>query len=222
MPLRARRCAVADVYPFTRAASASAAPPPQRAASAATAPPPFTPAATAGRLRRRYPEPIAALHARGIIGMRSFDTLRHAFNPHRPSRPAFPHGRIPHRTFLALHPASPHWRIHPSTAAAACHFPFHGVLLGDSGVGKSNLLSRFTCNSFSLDSKSTISVEFATRPIEVTMPSRPLLLLLLFSPPELYAALLLPLALNFSGAARIGWPCARMRLVFDRPLTCSI
>ena len=30
---------------------------------------------------------------------------------------------------------------------------------GDSGVGKSNLLSRFTKNEFNLDSKSTIGVE---------------------------------------------------------------
>ncbi|CAH1448518.1 unnamed protein product [Lactuca virosa] len=41
------------------------------------------------------------------------------------------------------------------------------VLIGDSGVGKSNLLSRFSKNEFSLDSKSTIGVEFATRSIRV-------------------------------------------------------
>lgn len=39
------------------------------------------------------------------------------------------------------------------------------VIIGDSGVGKSNLLSRFTRNEFHLDSKSTIGVEFATRSI---------------------------------------------------------
>lgn len=44
------------------------------------------------------------------------------------------------------------------------------VLIGDSGVGKSNLLSRFTRNEFNLESKSTIGVEFATRSIEVTAP----------------------------------------------------
>ncbi|CAN1123155.1 Ras-related protein Rab11D [Linum perenne] len=37
------------------------------------------------------------------------------------------------------------------------------VLIGDSGVGKSNLLSRFTKNEFNLESKSTIGVEFATK-----------------------------------------------------------
>ena len=41
------------------------------------------------------------------------------------------------------------------------------VLIGDSGVGKSNLLSRFTRNEFNLESKSTIGVEFATRSITV-------------------------------------------------------
>ncbi|XP_047339200.1 ras-related protein RABA1f-like [Impatiens glandulifera] len=44
---------------------------------------------------------------------------------------------------------------------------FKVVLIGDSGVGKSNLLSRFSRNEFSLESKSTIGVEFATRSIQV-------------------------------------------------------
>ncbi|KAK9014271.1 hypothetical protein V6N11_005434 [Hibiscus sabdariffa] len=44
---------------------------------------------------------------------------------------------------------------------------FKVVLIGDSGVGKSNLLSRFTRNEFSLESKSTIGVEFATRSLNV-------------------------------------------------------
>ncbi|XP_019175795.1 PREDICTED: ras-related protein RABA1f-like [Ipomoea nil] len=44
---------------------------------------------------------------------------------------------------------------------------FKVVLIGDSGVGKSNLLSRFTKNEFSAESKSTIGVEFATRTIQV-------------------------------------------------------
>ncbi|ONM05409.1 Ras-related protein RABA6a [Zea mays] len=41
------------------------------------------------------------------------------------------------------------------------------VLIGDSTVGKLNLLSRFTRNEFSLMSKSTIGVEFATHSIHV-------------------------------------------------------
>ena len=43
---------------------------------------------------------------------------------------------------------------------------FKLVLIGDSAVGKSNLLSRFTKNEFNLESKSTIGVEFATKTIE--------------------------------------------------------
>ncbi|MFQ6630409.1 hypothetical protein Gotur_007688 [Gossypium turneri] len=47
---------------------------------------------------------------------------------------------------------------------------FKIVLIGDSGVGKSNLLSRFTRNEFCLESKSTIGVEFATRTLQVNLP----------------------------------------------------
>ncbi len=36
---------------------------------------------------------------------------------------------------------------------------FKLVLIGDSGVGKSNLLGRFTKNEFNLESKTTIGVE---------------------------------------------------------------
>lgn len=46
-------------------------------------------------------------------------------------------------------------------------FLFKVVLVGDSGVGKSNILSRFTRNEFNLQSKATIGVEFATRSINV-------------------------------------------------------
>ncbi|OWM73333.1 ras-related protein Rab11D [Punica granatum] len=44
---------------------------------------------------------------------------------------------------------------------------FKLVLIGDSGVGKSNLLSRFTKNEFNLESKSTIGVEFATKSLSI-------------------------------------------------------
>eukprot|EP01138_Halocafeteria_seosinensis_P005980 gb/GECG01006112.1/.p1 GENE.gb/GECG01006112.1/~~gb/GECG01006112.1/.p1 ORF type:complete len:214 (+),score=26.11 gb/GECG01006112.1/:1-642(+) len=44
---------------------------------------------------------------------------------------------------------------------------FKIVLIGDSGVGKSNLLSRFTRNEFNLESKATIGVEFATKTVEI-------------------------------------------------------
>lgn len=43
---------------------------------------------------------------------------------------------------------------------------FKLVIIGDSGVGKSNLLSRFTRNEFNLESKSTIGVEFATKTLD--------------------------------------------------------
>lgn len=45
---------------------------------------------------------------------------------------------------------------------------FKIVLIGDSGVGKSNILSRYTRNEFCLDSKTTIGVEFATRTLQVS------------------------------------------------------
>lgn len=44
---------------------------------------------------------------------------------------------------------------------------FKIVLAGDAEVGKSNVLSRFIRNEFSVDSRSTIGVEFATRTIAV-------------------------------------------------------
>ncbi len=63
------------------------------------------------------------------------------------------------------------WIVHPSRPAAIDHFEYAFQIdtctqIGDSGVGKSNLLSRFTRNEFNLESKSTIGVEFATRTIQ--------------------------------------------------------
>ncbi|KAL0464158.1 UNVERIFIED_CONTAM: Ras-related protein RABA6a [Sesamum latifolium] len=48
-----------------------------------------------------------------------------------------------------------------------CDYLFKAVLIGDSAVGKSNLLSRFAKNEFCLESKPTIGVEFAYRNIRV-------------------------------------------------------
>jgi len=42
---------------------------------------------------------------------------------------------------------------------------FKVVIIGDSGVGKSNLLSRFTRNEFHLDSKSTIGVRASSESV---------------------------------------------------------
>ncbi|KAF9109062.1 hypothetical protein BGX27_008045 [Mortierella sp. AM989] len=36
------------------------------------------------------------------------------------------------------------------------------ILIGESGVGKTNILSRFTQNEFTFESKSTIGIDFAT------------------------------------------------------------
>ena len=44
---------------------------------------------------------------------------------------------------------------------------FKTVLIGDSGVGKSNLLSRYTKNEFHLGSKATIGVELAHKNVEI-------------------------------------------------------
>ena len=40
---------------------------------------------------------------------------------------------------------------------------FKVVMLGDSGVGKSNLLMRYTKGAFKPDSKTTIGIEFTTK-----------------------------------------------------------
>ncbi|XP_045825953.1 ras-related protein RABA6b-like [Trifolium pratense] len=48
-----------------------------------------------------------------------------------------------------------------------CDYLFKAVLIGDSGVGKTNMLSRFSKDEFRLDSKPTIGVEFAYRNIRV-------------------------------------------------------
>ena len=41
------------------------------------------------------------------------------------------------------------------------------VVVGDSGVGKSQLVSRFTRNNFENRSRQTIGVEFATKTVVV-------------------------------------------------------
>ena len=41
------------------------------------------------------------------------------------------------------------------------------VVTGDSGVGKSNLISRFTRNEFNLGVQATVAADFATTSIEV-------------------------------------------------------
>lgn len=41
------------------------------------------------------------------------------------------------------------------------------VLIGDSNVGKTNILSRFTKDEFNFDSKATVGVEFSTKCIKI-------------------------------------------------------
>merc|ERR1719313_1581927 len=45
---------------------------------------------------------------------------------------------------------------------------FKVVLIGDSEVGKSNLLLRFTRDEFNLESRSTIGVEFASKAVKLS------------------------------------------------------
>jgi Ras-related protein Rab-11A len=45
---------------------------------------------------------------------------------------------------------------------------FKVVMIGDSGVGKSNLLMRYTKGDFNIESKTTIGVEFATKSIKTS------------------------------------------------------
>lgn len=44
---------------------------------------------------------------------------------------------------------------------------FKVVIIGDSAVGKSNLLSRYSRNEFNMNSKATIGVEFQTQSMEI-------------------------------------------------------
>ncbi|KAG8091384.1 hypothetical protein GUJ93_ZPchr0012g20907 [Zizania palustris] len=46
-------------------------------------------------------------------------------------------------------------------------YVFKVVLIGDSAVGKSQILARFARNEFSIDSKATIGVEFQTRTLVI-------------------------------------------------------
>ncbi|MCQ2819840.1 MAG: GTP-binding protein [archaeon] len=43
---------------------------------------------------------------------------------------------------------------------------FKVILIGDSGVGKSNILSRYILDEFNIDTKATVGVEFGSKMIE--------------------------------------------------------
>lgn len=93
--------------------------------------------------------------------------------PVESSRVRFPLTKVPSRLIPLLLLSSsdpPEERKRDRMARRAeeeYDYLFKVVLIGDSGVGKSNLLSRFTRNEFCLESKSTIGVEFATRTLQV-------------------------------------------------------
>ena len=42
-------------------------------------------------------------------------------------------------------------------------YKFKIVIVGDSGVGKTNLIKRFITDSFTRESKATVGVEFASK-----------------------------------------------------------
>ena len=83
------------------------------------------------------------------------------------SRPVTICGALP--TTPPAHPPPPHPPFTPHTHTPHAHTLATAavVLIGDSGVGKSNLLSRFTRDEFNLESKSTIGVEFASKELEI-------------------------------------------------------
>jgi small GTP-binding protein len=53
------------------------------------------------------------------------------------------------------------------SAVGSEEYLFKIVLIGDSAVGKSNLLSRFARNEFDTNTKATIGVEFQTQLVEI-------------------------------------------------------
>ena len=46
-------------------------------------------------------------------------------------------------------------------------YKFKVVVVGDSGVGKTNLIHRFVNNTFNKDSKATVGVEFSSKCVKV-------------------------------------------------------
>ena len=47
------------------------------------------------------------------------------------------------------------------------NFKFKLIIVGDSGVGKTNLINRFAANQFNINSKSTIGVEFVYKTLKI-------------------------------------------------------
>lgn len=53
------------------------------------------------------------------------------------------------------------------TAFETFDFLYRIILIGDSGVGKSNLISRYTNNEFDVSSQATIGVDFSNRNVRI-------------------------------------------------------
>ncbi|XP_068778517.1 ras-related protein Rab-25 isoform X2 [Struthio camelus] len=89
----------------------------------------------------------------------------------RPKAPVFPSARRFAKARRKPRGAGCSGRAGGEMGAAAAaedyNFVFKVVLIGESGVGKTNLLSRFTRNEFNHDSRTTIGVEFSTRTVLV-------------------------------------------------------
>lgn len=50
---------------------------------------------------------------------------------------------------------------------------FKIVIIGESGVGKSNILSRYVSNKFKTDTATTIGVEFTIKTMQLTIDGKP-------------------------------------------------
>jgi Ras-related protein Rab-11A len=57
--------------------------------------------------------------------------------------------------------------VEPERIQEKIDYVFKVVVIGDSAVGKTQILSRFAKNEFCFDSKSTIGVEFQTRTVTI-------------------------------------------------------
>lgn len=51
---------------------------------------------------------------------------------------------------------------------------FKIVIIGESGVGKSNILSRYVSNKFKTDTATTIGVEFTIKTMQLTINGKPI------------------------------------------------
>ena len=98
---------------------------------------------------------------------------------------------------------------------------FKVVLIGDSGVGKSNLLSRFARDEFSLETRSTIGVEFATKTVQV---DDKLVKAQIWDTAgqERYCALLFPFFLCCSFVMQIADALLRICAPFFRKASCLV